>query len=189
MPAIPPPPKEKWEAYSYSSAFIMLSKHPIAPSTANGQTFYVYNPERMIVNMTKAQFLADPVTAINNAAVLPIGYTRTPKTRLQFNMAQLLSETPAVQTTTVNNLKSSILSRFLCSTDEVGAKKCHANNLGVYIPAFSYEPTGPIYSSIHDGNGYVQTTAYQRFGTFEIPCKPYDYTTVRYIPNTNPTTQ
>lgn len=30
---------------------------------------------------------------------------------------------------------------------------------------------------------------YQRFGIFEVPCQPYDYTTVRYIPNTNPTTQ
>lgn len=148
-------PKEKWEAYSYSAAFIMLSKHPIVPNTVNGQTFYVYNPERMIVNMSKAQFLADPATAINNAAVLPIGNTRTPKSRLQFNMPQLLSETPAVQTTTINNLDTSILSRFICKTLGVGSRDCHSNNLGAYIPAFSYTPDGPIYSSYTDGNGYV----------------------------------
>lgn len=139
--------------------------------------------------MTKAQFLANPAAAINAAPVLPVGNTRTPQTRLQFNLPQLLSETPAVQATTINNFKSSILSRFLCKTPVVGATDCHFNNQGVFIPGFSYTPDGTIYSSIHDGNGFIQTAAHERFGIFEIPCQPYDYTTVRYIPNTDPRTQ
>lgn len=66
--------------------------------------------------MTKAQFLADPTTAIRNATVLPIGRAIAPMSRVQFNMPQLLSETSTVQATTVTNLKSSVLSRFLCAT-------------------------------------------------------------------------
>jgi hypothetical protein len=104
-------------------------------------------------------------------------------------MTQLLSETPTVQTTTVTNLKSSILSRFLCTTQEIAAKKCHFNNQGVYIPGFSYTTDGLLYSSVHDGDGYIQTTPYQRFGTFEIACQPYDKTSVTYVPNTSPLTQ
>lgn len=32
-------------------------------------------------------------------------------------------------------------------------------------------------------------TAYQRFGTFDVACQAYDYTTVRYLPNTDPRSQ
>lgn len=106
---------EKWEAYSYSSSYIFLAKHPISSYITPG-TFQVYNPERIISNMTKEQFLANPTAAINNARVVPIGNTRTPISRLQFNIPQLLSETQGVQTTTINNLKSSIANRFLCKT-------------------------------------------------------------------------
>lgn len=64
--------------------------------------------------------MANPSAAINNARVIPVGRTRVPASRLQFNMLQLLSETTSpnggVQATTMNNLKSSILSRFLCKT-------------------------------------------------------------------------
>ena len=107
---------DKWEAYSYSSAYIFLAKHPITKNTVAGKDFYIYNPERVIYNMTKQQFLANPTAAINNARVIPIGNTRTPASRLQFNMPQLLSETTAVQNTTITNLKSSIPNRFLCKT-------------------------------------------------------------------------
>lgn len=108
---------DKWEARSFSSAYILLSKHPITPNVVAGQTFYIYNPERMIRNMTKEQFMANPAAAINNAIVLPIGRAIPPMSRLQFNMQQLINaETPAVQATTITNLKSSILSRFLCKT-------------------------------------------------------------------------
>jgi hypothetical protein len=31
--------------------------------------------------------------------------------------------------------------------------------------------------------------AYQRFGTFDVACQTYDPTSVRYIPNTHPTSQ
>ncbi len=168
----------------------MLSKHPIPTHTVAGQTFYIYNPERLIRNMTKAQFVADPTTAIRNATVLPIGRAIAPMSRVQFNMPQLLSETLTVQATTVTNLKSSVLSRFLCATLMAGANDCHYNNLGgTQYPGFSYTTDGPIYGSIHDGDGYIQTTAYQRFGTFEIACQPYDKTTVTYVPNTSPVTQ
>ncbi len=60
--------------------------------------------------------MANPTAAINNARVIPVGRTRVPTSRLQFNMPQLLSETVGVQNTTITNLKSSILSRFLCKT-------------------------------------------------------------------------
>ena len=180
---------DRWEAYSYSPAYIFLAKHPITSNTVAGQTFQVYNPERIIFNMTKEQFLANPTAAINNARVIPIGRTRVPTSRLQFNLPQLLSETLAVQTTTVTNLKSSILSRFLCKTPGIASTDCHTNNLGAFIPAFSYTPTGAIYSSYSDGAGFIQTTPYQRYGTFDVACQPYDYTTVRYLPNTDPRTQ
>ena len=184
-----PPVAEQWEAYSYSSAYIFLAKHPIKTNVVAGKTFYVYNPERMILNMTKAQFLADPATAIKNALPLPVGYGRSPRSRLLFNMSQLLSEPVAAQRETITNLKSYIYSRYLCDIDTVGAPRCHVNNLGGYIPAFSYTPDGTIYSSIHDGNGYVQTTAYQRFGTFDLGCRKDDYTSILYTPNASPTTQ
>jgi hypothetical protein len=104
--------------------------------------------------MTKEQFLANPSAAINNARVIPIGRTRVPTSRLQFNMPQLLSETSTpnggVQATTIANLKSSVLSRFLCKTPGIASTDCHVNNLGAFIPAFSYTPTGDIYSSYSD---------------------------------------
>jgi len=84
--------------------------------------------------MTKAAFLADPITAIKNALPLPVGNTRTPRSRLQFNIDQLLSETPAVQATTIDNLDTSILNRFLCKTNGVDSPDCHVNNLGAFIP-------------------------------------------------------
>lgn len=151
MTVVPTSP-EKWEAYSYSSAFIMLAKHPITANVVAGKTFYVYNPERIILNMTKTQFLADPATAIKNAIPLPVGYTRTPRSRLLFNMSQLLAEPVATQRTTITNLKSTIYSRYLCETDTVGAPRCHFNDQGVYIPGFSYTPDGTIYGSAHDDN-------------------------------------
>lgn len=83
---------DKWEAYSYASNYIFLAKHPIVKNTVAGKDFYIYNPERVIYNMTKQQFLANPTAAINNARVIPIGNTRTPASRLQFNMTQLLAE-------------------------------------------------------------------------------------------------
>ena len=67
-----PPTVEKWEAYSYNSSFIMLAKNPVDPTTVAGNTFYVYNPERIIFNMTKEAFLANPQKAIQNSIVLPI---------------------------------------------------------------------------------------------------------------------
>ena len=82
---------DKWEAYSYSP-YIFLAKHPIVKNTVAGKDFYIYNPERVIYNMTKQQFLANPTAAINNARVIPIGNTRTPASRLQFNMLQLQNE-------------------------------------------------------------------------------------------------
>lgn len=184
-----PPVAEQWEAYSYSSAYIFLAKHPIQTNVVAGKTFYVYNPERIILNMTKAQFLADPATAIKNALPLPVGYGRTPRSRLLFNMSQLLAEPTATQRTAITNFKSAVPSRYLCDTDTVGATRCHVNNLGGYVPAFSYTPDGPVYGSIHDGDGYVQTTAYQRFGTFDLGCRQDNYTSLLYTPNTSPVTQ
>ncbi len=188
MTVVPTSP-EKWEAYSYSSAFIMLAKHPITANVVAGKTFYVYNPERIILNMTKAQFLADPATAIKNAIPLPVGYTRTPRSRLLFNMSQLLSESVTTQRTTIASLKTSIPSKFLCETDVINAPRCHTNNLGAYIPGFSYTADGTIYSSATDGSGYVGTTAYQRFGTFDLGCRKDEYTSILYTPNTSPLTQ
>lgn len=110
---------DKWEAYSYSSSYIFLAKHPIVKNTVAGKDFYIYNPERIIYNMTKQQFLANPTAAINNARVIPIGNTRTPASRLQFNMPQLSQEAitnPTQAIATINNLKSSIPNRFLCKT-------------------------------------------------------------------------
>ncbi len=130
-----PPSSEAWEAYSYSSSFIFLAKHPIKANRVAGKTFYIYNPERVILNMTKAQFLADPGTAIKNAISLPATYPPNPRARFLFNMSQLLAEPVDVQRSTINNLKSSILNRFLCSTDSVGAPYCHVNNL-----AYTYYP-------------------------------------------------
>jgi len=122
------PPADKWEAYSVSSLYIFLAKHPITSYTSPG-AFQVYNPERIIYNMTKEQFMANPSAAINNARVIPIGRTRVPASRLQFNMPRLLSETVGVQTTTINNLKSSVASRFLCKTLGATSTDCHVNNL------------------------------------------------------------
>ncbi len=126
-------PADKWQAYSYSSHFIFLAKYPIPKNTVQGKDFYIYNPERIIFNMTKEQFMANPTAAINNARVIPVGRTRVPTSRLQFNMPQLLSETstPAggVQATTVTNLKSGVLSRFFCKTPVVSSTDCHVNNL------------------------------------------------------------
>ena len=177
-----PPTIEKWEAYMYSSAFIMLTKHPVDPNTVAGQTFYIYNPDRIIYNMTKEAFLADPEKAIQNAMVLPIGNVRYPHARLQFNMPQLLSETATMQTTVITNFYAYVYSRFPCKTLAVGAKDCHSNNLGAYLPGISYTPTGTIYSSIHDGDGYVQYTPYQRLGTFDVEIDSFDY----LLPSTNP---
>ncbi len=67
-----PPVSEEWEAYSYSSNFIFLARHPIVPHAIAGKKFYIYNPEKIILNMTKAQFLADPAAAIKNALPLPV---------------------------------------------------------------------------------------------------------------------
>lgn len=99
--------------------------------------------------------MANPTAAINNARIIPVGRTRVPTSRLQFNMPQLLSETANVQATTITNLKSSVLSRFLCKTPGVASTDCHVNNLGAFIPAFSYTPTGTIYGSATDGSGFV----------------------------------
>lgn len=160
----------------------MLAKHPIPPISINGQTFYIYNPERIIFNMTKEAFLVNPEKAIQNALVLPIGNTRIPKSRLQFNLPQLLSETTTVQATTIDNLKTTILSRFLCKTPGIESKDCYSNNLGAYIPAFSYTPTGPLYSSVTGSDGYVGMAAYQRLGTFDVEIDSFDY----ILPSTNP---
>lgn len=66
--------------------------------------------------MTKAQFLADPVVAINSATVLPIGNTNTPPTRLQFNLLLLLSKTTTEQTTIINQLSSIVYNVYMCKT-------------------------------------------------------------------------
>ena len=67
-----PPVIETWEAYSYNSSLIMLAKNPVNPTTIAGKTFYIYNPERIIFNMTKEAFLANPQKAIQNAIILPV---------------------------------------------------------------------------------------------------------------------
>ena len=50
------------------------------------------------------------------------------------------------------------------------------------MPGISYTPTGTIYSSVHDGDGYVQYTPYQRLGTFDVEIDSFDY----LLPSTNP---
>lgn len=66
--------------------------------------------------MPKAQFLADPIAAINTAIVVPVGNTNTPYTRLQFNLPLLLSQTTANQTTIINQLSSTVSNSYLCAT-------------------------------------------------------------------------
>lgn len=145
-----------------------MARAPVQPTVVAGQTFYIYNPERVHYAMPIAQFLADPIAGINNAPVIPIGYTRTPRTRMLFNLARLQSKSPTVQTTVINNLDAVIPSEYLCTTDDVNATKCHVNNLGVLIPAFSYTPDGPIYNSATDGGYGVGMAAVPRLGTFTI---------------------
>ena len=76
--------------------------------------------------MSEATFLANPVAAIKNATVLPIGNTRD-VTRLIFNMAQLQSEPAATQAATIDSITSFVPHRYMCTEDKVGATNCSNN--------------------------------------------------------------
>lgn len=124
------PKTEKWIAYSYpgyAGLYIYLSRVPTV-TTVGTKNFIVYPNERMIHAMPKATFLVDPVKAIQNAEVIQIANTRTPHSRLQFNFAQLFSEPFTTQATTIDNLDSVVVNKYLCTQNMVSATSCHVNN-------------------------------------------------------------
>ena len=146
----------------------------------------------MIFGMTKAAFLADPVAAIKNAEVIPVGNTRTPHSRLQFNFAQIQSEALATQTATIDNLDTIVANRYMCTQDVVNATSCHVNNGGPYVPSFGYTLGGDIYISATDSSSAVSFARAEILGTFDVAnstCQPYATSSLLYVPNTDPRTQ
>lgn len=130
---------EQWIAYT-TPYYIYLSKLPITANTVAGKTFYIYNPEKVITraSMTKATFLADPITAIKNAPNITVGSTGVMTSRDIFNLAQLQSEDAAIQTSTINNLTTSIAYRYLCAENQVNSTQCSYNNHQVHKPGTGY---------------------------------------------------
>lgn len=162
----------------YASSYIILSKLPIVPTTVAGKTFYIYNPERIITGMSEATFLANPVTAIKNATVLPIGNTRD-VTRLIFNMAQLQSEPAATQAATIDSITSFVPHRYMCTENAVGATNCSNNGNMGWTPNFGTVADGDIYVSEHNSGSGVTFAKGQKLGTFTIPdaasCQNFTY--------------
>lgn len=153
----PVPTTEKWVAYTYpgyASSYIYLSKLPTESHTIAGQTFYVYNPERIITGMTETAFLANPSEAIKNAKVLPIGNTRDIE-RLIFNTKQLESEAPATQTATLNTITSFVAHRYMCTEDKIGATNCSNNGNMGWTPSFGTTLNGDIFVSAHNNGSGV----------------------------------
>lgn len=110
---------EQWIAYT-TPYYIYLAKLPIVANTVAGRTFYIYNPEKVIARsvMSKATFLADPITAIKNAPIMPVGSTYLASRHI-FNLAQLQSENTTLQNTTIDNLDTVIENRYICTQNQV----------------------------------------------------------------------
>lgn len=128
--------------------------------------------------MPKATFLANPAQAIKNAEIIPVGNTRTPHTRLQFNLEQFKSETPTVQASVIDALDSSIVNKYMCTESKVGATSCHVNNGGAYIYSTGYTVGGDIYVSKTDSAGSVVFAKAEILGTFDVPAS-YNSTTAQ----------
>jgi len=183
---VPPAPTpstndEQWLAYTYpgyASSYIILSKLPIVPTTVAGKTFYIYNPERIITGMSEATFLANPVTAIKNATVLPIGNTRD-VTRLIFNMAQLQSESAATQSATIDSITSFVPHRYMCTEDKVGATNCSNNGNMGWAPCYGTVAGGDIYVTKSNSGSGITYALGQKLGTFTLPdassCQNFTY--------------
>lgn len=133
-PATAPVVGEQWIAY-LGAYYIYLARTPVETNTVGGQTFYVYNPEKVIPlsTMSKAVFLADPVTAIKNAPLLPVG-TAPLASRNIFNLAQLQSEPVVTQNSTLQYLTQFIAYRYLCRESKAGSTNCSYNNELVFSP-------------------------------------------------------
>lgn len=151
---------EKWVAYTYpgyASSYIYISKLPTETHTIAGQTFYVYNPERVIRGMSETTFMANPEDAIKNAPVIPVGNTRWTE-RLIFNKAQLESETAPTQTTVINSLTSFVAHKYMCTQNAVGATNCSNNSDMGWTPSFGKALNGDIYvSNSNSGSGVTFT--------------------------------
>lgn len=134
-----PAVSEQWIAYT-TPYYIYLAKLPITPNTVAGKTFYIYNPEKVIARatMTKAAFLADPITAIKNAPTKIIGNTGMYTSRNLFNLAQLESESDTVKNATVDSITTSIAYRYLCTQNQSGSTSCGYNNQTVHSPGTGY---------------------------------------------------
>ncbi len=83
--------------------------------------------------MSKAAFLANPITAIKNAPTLPIG-TAPLASRNIFNLAQLQSESTTIQNSTLQYITQFIAYRYLCRENKAGSTKCSYNNELVFSP-------------------------------------------------------
>lgn len=188
------PTTQKWVAYTYpgyASSYIYISKLPTETHTVAGQTFYVYNPERVIRGMSEATFMANPEEAIKNAPVVPVGNTRWTE-RLIFNLAQLESEAATTQTATLNALTSSVAHRYMCTENVVGATNCSNNSNMGWTPGFGKSQGGDIYVSASNSGGGVAFAKGQILGTFDVTdstCQLHTTSSLRYVPNTDPRTQ
>lgn len=155
----------------YASYYILLSKLPITANVVAGKTFYVYNPERIITGVSEANFLADPATAIKIATALPIGNTRD-VTRLIFNMAQLQSESTAIQSATIDSITSFVPHRYMCTEDKVGATNCSNNGNMGWAPCYGTVAGGDIYVTNHNSGSGITYALGQILGTFDVPVAP-----------------
>ncbi len=155
------PSGEQWTAWAYSprSNEVYLSNDMTGPHTYGGSTFYVYNITKIFTG-TWAEFSANPQAAVAAAQTIPIGYTRTPRTRFVFNFAQLESETPATQASVAAGITSFIENRFTCTQNVVNATQCHYNNQGTFFPGFSRSVQGAIYGTYSDNDSGASLTQY-----------------------------
>lgn len=160
--------KETWIAYTaigYGDYYVELSKLPLPQYTFAGETFIVYNPERMYTGGLE-NFKKNPQAAINSATVIPVGGNRGD--RYIFNTAQLASESQEMQKSEIQNLKGSFHNRYACTTNEVDAPNCHRNNAGSAFPSIGYILGGPIYVTYHDSDGGGTMGEGEVIGTYDI---------------------
>lgn len=128
--------------------------------------------------MSKAQFLANPTTAIKNAPLLPVG-TAPLASRNIFNLAQLQSESATTQNSTLQNITNFITYRYLCRESKVGSTNCSYNNELVFSPGTGTTLGGDIYAPATGDNTYIFYTKAEKLGTFTLPdaasCQNFTY--------------
>lgn len=130
--------------------------------------------------MSKAAFLANPVTAIKNAPLLPVG-TAPLASRNIFNLAQLQSEVVATQNSTLQYITQFIAYRYLCRESKAGSTNCSYNNELIFSPGTGTTPGGDIYAPATGDNTYIFYAKAEKLGTFTISdaasCQNFTYPT------------